>query len=643
VPTHYLPNAWDSLGRTYYVAQNHPRAADENPGTRARPFKTIGRAAAVADRYDTVLIDAGTYREEVLLAHQGHVYVPRSLILYRALPGKKVWLKGSDLFTPTWEAVSPGVYRARLPEPLFKGGAYNPYALSCVLDEPRQVRPTAGPDLPETLGQIYVDGEALEQVTSLRAVESTPGAFAVSADGREIVCHFADEQVPADRLVELTVRERCFAHHLPTEFGLMIQTLGIVAEHAANPDVFSLCRPLTVRHNPGTGITVRKTFHAFDRTDECQAMRSNVCYLSARKPTLFNFVIDGAVRCPPEKAPVIFRVSEDGGKRWRKRRPGAFIPAQYFLDPENGILLRYYQKLLREVDLDGEYGANEYETVTQISRDEGRTWSAPERLHFGTRFYCYNILKLKDGRLFWMSTENLAPVGAYFAVVHTWLGTWRADLSGLDWEPAGTLEGDPAKAAQGLDEPHACQFPDGRIFAIFRQLPVSPTQDQPGFTSVKMISVSADCGKTWAPARPLTYEDGRYVLSSTSFPDTICSSRNHRAYVIININERPSHDCDPRTVLQIAELDMETLCIKRQTVAVIEQKLPEHHFLVRFSNWHLLEDRTTGNLLLFMKLQLQEQCLVRNGYDFNSYCYEIALPSGRERVRVRQGQEPTTL
>ena len=144
---------------------------------------------------------------------------------------------------------------------------------------------------------------------------------------------------------------------------------------------------------------MRKTFHALDRTDECQAMRGNFCYLSLKKPTLFNFVLDGSVRGAPDKAPVIFRVSDDGGKTWRKRQPGAFIPAYYFLDPQNGVLLRCHRRVVKEVDLDGDYGANEYETVTQISRDEGRTWSPPERLDCGKRFNCYDILKLQDGHL----------------------------------------------------------------------------------------------------------------------------------------------------------------------------------------------------------------------------------------------------
>ena len=58
----YIPNAWASLGNIYHVAQDHPQASDENPGTTELPFKTISAGAAVACEYDRVLIDEGIYR-----------------------------------------------------------------------------------------------------------------------------------------------------------------------------------------------------------------------------------------------------------------------------------------------------------------------------------------------------------------------------------------------------------------------------------------------------------------------------------------------------------------------------------------------------------------------------------------------------
>ena len=66
-PTDYLPNAPASEGNTYYVAQNVPRASDDNPGTEELPLRTVSKAASVVDQCDTVVIDEGALREEVSL------------------------------------------------------------------------------------------------------------------------------------------------------------------------------------------------------------------------------------------------------------------------------------------------------------------------------------------------------------------------------------------------------------------------------------------------------------------------------------------------------------------------------------------------------------------------------------------------
>jgi|GEM_PF-2087870 hypothetical protein len=37
----YIPNAWETHGDTYHVAQNCAHASDDNPGTESLPLKTI--------------------------------------------------------------------------------------------------------------------------------------------------------------------------------------------------------------------------------------------------------------------------------------------------------------------------------------------------------------------------------------------------------------------------------------------------------------------------------------------------------------------------------------------------------------------------------------------------------------------------
>ncbi len=150
----YLPNSPSSLGKSYYVAQNNPKASDGNPGTAERPFKSIGKAASTAKMYDRVIIDEGVYREQVRLVNNGHMYSPESKIIYMAKPGVRVYLKGSDIFDGQWQELGGVVFKAKLPALLFEAGVYNPYELSCVLDDRKKNRPIQGDVLPETLGQI---------------------------------------------------------------------------------------------------------------------------------------------------------------------------------------------------------------------------------------------------------------------------------------------------------------------------------------------------------------------------------------------------------------------------------------------------------------------------------------------------------
>lgn len=610
-PQKYFPNAPGSTGKTYYVAQHHPKAADTNPGTKELPFKTISKAASAVDMYDTVIIGAGTYREQVPLLRNGHIYIPESLITFKAAPDAEVYLKGSDVFEAEWQDAGDGVYEAKLPEFLFEPGTYNPYELSSIIDEPGKVRPVEGEKLPETLGQIYVDGEAFEQLDSLEGVKTTPESFVVSADGKELFVNFGNGRIQDDKLIELTVRERCFKPLFHEFEGMLfIQTRGMVVEHAANPGAFSLCRPLTIRKNPGTGITVRKTLSIPSNIVCCTLLTKQISYCGKNNSTLISAL----------------GISKNRGKTWIPVEPDPIKDFySYFLDEENGMLLRSFRKTVNDVDRESDLGANTHEHFLEISRDEGISWSKPERIDFGSKAGTFKILKLQNGKLLWVIGENVADVG-YHSVAKAWIGTWRHDLSGIDWKPGGTVKADPRQSLDGFGEPHACQFPDGRIFVIGRQSARLPSQDDPGFTSVKLFAFSDDNGQTWSQAKPLTYEDGTYVYSPTSFPDTVCSAKNGRAYVVMNINDSPSYGCDPRTSLQIAEIDTETCCVKKNTVAIIDTKHEEHYLRVRFSNWSMAEDRETKNLLLFMKLDMCTSCPIRYGYDLNCFRYEIVLP-----------------
>ena len=652
----YIPNAWLSLGKTYHVAQCSPNASDANPGTEALPFETISAAAAVACKYDRVVIGEGVYREQVPLPRDGDRNLPSSWIVYEGAPDAKVYLKASDPFDPDWERIEPGVHRAALPESLFQAGAYNPYELPCEpgprpvnyefdrggydpgnpATDSAKVRPASGPTLAETLGQIYVDGGALHQLDGLDAVRETPGSFVVSADGKQIICHFVGGEAPKDKLLELTVRERCFKPEFtPHWAGLIIRTLGIVVEHAADPGAFCSCRPLSIRRNRRSGTTVRKTFNVPCSVPGAYVLQSNLSYLSADGPAIVSSAVDATTPTPPDQVPTTAVVSHDGARTWERVESGPLANpvANYFLDEENGMLIRHFRRRGDGTvynDKAVEQHASQ-KLVMQASADAGKTWGAPEELDFGDDIVCFTLMKLRSGELFWIIEENKPELSALaglkpdaiFFVCRAWLGTWRPDLSGIDWERGGLAQAPPEMGSQGVGEPQACQLDDGRIFIILRQGVVLPSQHAPGYPSVKLFCISDDDGRMWSDAKPLTFDDGKYVYSSTGFSSCFRSPRNGRVYVILNILNGPNEGCLPRNVLHIAELDPDTLSVMRDTVAIIDEVDEEHTHLSGYSNWQMLPDRYTKNMLLFMKM---ESGPVFDGYDWSCYRYEIELP-----------------
>ncbi len=90
---------------TFYVAA---AGNDTNPGTLARPWRTVGKAAAAMVAGDSVLIRAGIYYESVNPARSGTSSDP---ITYAAYDTESVVIDGSELVTG-WLPDSGNRYRA---------------------------------------------------------------------------------------------------------------------------------------------------------------------------------------------------------------------------------------------------------------------------------------------------------------------------------------------------------------------------------------------------------------------------------------------------------------------------------------------------------------------------------------------------
>lgn len=208
-----------AAGRTWVVSQGHPRASDDGPGTKSAPLATISAAAARAQPGETVVVHVGTYRERVAPARGGTRGKP---IVYRAAAGERVVIQGSETWQPKWDPVKgqKGVFFGMFERGWF--GGYNPYRLTLK---------KMGTKL--SLGQVFVDGEALVEVESMEEVQARPGSWTVTEKKTGLVVHFPPSPHPVDeRHVEISLRGRIFAPH---KRGLgHIHVRGFVMEHCAN-------------------------------------------------------------------------------------------------------------------------------------------------------------------------------------------------------------------------------------------------------------------------------------------------------------------------------------------------------------------------------------------------------------------------
>src|SRR4051812_36811679 len=276
--------AWEqplAFSRTYYVDNGDPRADDSGPGTKARPFRTINKAAQLLRPGERVVIASGTYRECVRPARGGTR--PSQMISYEAAPGAKVFIKGSEVLKDGWVeqpipagggpggrgGSTPPVtgWRHEFTAAIFPD-AYQPFALPSIMGSWSWLDPRAvdmGPFL-RRRGLVFVDGKPLEPVEQQRElaaarlqpvpdftvaaqpqnglpprrrggpimqeVGGSPDArYWVEASGQAIQIRLA-AGTPADHEIEVTTRQAAF---VPAQDGAgFIRIKGLTFQHAAN-------------------------------------------------------------------------------------------------------------------------------------------------------------------------------------------------------------------------------------------------------------------------------------------------------------------------------------------------------------------------------------------------------------------------
>jgi hypothetical protein len=151
----------------YHVIQDHPQAADSNPGTKEQPFRTISAAAKIVRPGDTVIVAPGLYRESVTLTVSGE---PGKPIVFRSEVPRKAVISGSDIVT-AWTKAAPRVWMATVP--------------------PRRINKWAA--LPGHSGVwVYVNEVPLQYSEDVNSM--TPGSFLIDVEGGRLYVSLEEGQ-----------------------------------------------------------------------------------------------------------------------------------------------------------------------------------------------------------------------------------------------------------------------------------------------------------------------------------------------------------------------------------------------------------------------------------------------------------------
>ena len=207
----------EHVDQILYVNATHPQASDQNPGSQALPFKTIGRAAAAAVANNAkqvgtkVLIGAGTYRESIYLLKNGRE--TDAPIVFEA--AGEVIVSGSDVWTG-WQSVSGNNVWAHAwpyawglaPAP----SGWEPYVTLADIVRRREM--------------VFVNGTALDQALSYSELQA--GRFYVDENAQTLYIQPTGNIPISGAAVEVAVRPELF--YASGKNNLVLR--GIIFQHA---------------------------------------------------------------------------------------------------------------------------------------------------------------------------------------------------------------------------------------------------------------------------------------------------------------------------------------------------------------------------------------------------------------------------
>jgi hypothetical protein len=235
----------NTMNKEFHVAIS---GCDFAEGTQAHPFRTISKAAKVAETGDKIIVHEGVYREWVKPEHSGYSNISR--ITYEAAEGEKVVIKGSEPIQG-WEKLEGTAWKVVIPNTFF--GDYNPYKEYLTGDWFMYT-----PGVYRHPGEVYLNGVSFYEANSLDEVKNPTVRTGVTGlrwfvQDEKILhpeqtlyrwfCETDDENTtiyanfqgadPNKELVEINVRKCCF---YPAKTGMNYITVrGFEMAQAASP------------------------------------------------------------------------------------------------------------------------------------------------------------------------------------------------------------------------------------------------------------------------------------------------------------------------------------------------------------------------------------------------------------------------
>jgi len=308
--------------------------------------------------------------------------------------------------------------------------------------------------------------------------------------------------------------------------------------------------------------------------------------------------------------------SAPGGTRRRAMKPG-------FVDPTRDVLVTVFQEAILPTDNPLE-GMKYWTLHYALSRDGGKTnYHEGPIVHKGTEYShehplpnvwvgknsamigdtaCVPI-RIRTGEILQpIQITPIGPDGEYYnpgggytyhdsAVL---IARWN-DSGILDWELSKLVKGDATRSTRGMLEPTIIEAPDGRILMVLR----GSNDRKPELPGYRWYAVSTDHGRSWSPPKPWTYDNGESFHSPSSCSQLLGHSSGRICW-IGNISPSNPRGNSPRYPLVIGEVDPESLLLRKDSVLVIDDRLPGEPEWTALSNFYAREDRISREIVVHL-------------------------------------------